>query len=94
MVQKFLKSLIAILEVSLLTKDLLEIYLDVMNFFEVGEKSAYLSGLSDQQSLVTHIHRAAEAHVHCVLQTPQLRQLTAMAISSCSRCDNNIETLH
>jgi hypothetical protein len=85
MVQKFLKSLIAIIETSLLTDDILQAYHAVMSFLQVTDKLPVLAGLVRRQGLVERLHRDTEALVHGALQTPQLRQLAAMATASCSR---------
>lgn len=84
-VQKFLKCLMSILETSLLSHEMLSVYLTVMSFFAVPERLVYINSLIERQSLAVELQRGVEALAHSVLQTPQLRQLIALATTSCSR---------
>ena len=85
MIQKFLKGLTAIVETTTLTHDMLNAYHIVMEFLEVPKNLDYIQWKTNKLSLVERLQYDIEAFVHGVLQTPQLRQITSMAISSCGR---------
>ena len=84
-VHNFLKCLVSILETSIFSQEVLSVYQAFMSFLAIPEKLAHINKLMERQSLAMELQRGIEALVHCVLQTPQLRQLVTLATNSCSR---------